>query len=118
MAMSYRKRELAGWLTILQGSAVDSGENRFLHVGSDGQPIIHKQRMRDLRHLASASPTGRVIVTKLVPTSLFREWKGWPSTQKYIKNPASVIPLKWIPARVRRLKSGQVQVAVTGRGRR
>jgi len=31
------------------------------------------------------------------------------------KNP---IPRSWTPARVRRLKNGQVQVAVTGRGRR
>jgi len=41
---------------------------------------------------------------------------GYPTYES--KNPASAIPRSWTPARVRRLKSGQVQVAVTGRGRR
>lgn len=31
------------------------------------------------------------------------------------RNPTAAIPRTWIPARVRRLKSGQVQVAVGGR---
>jgi hypothetical protein len=109
--LSHADRELFGWLVILRGSAVDSGQNRFLHRGPLGQLLIHKERVRGLEHFASAAPSGRVILTARVPAAAARYWKDF---QKRRENPARLIPSRWTSCQVMRTARGQVKVKLAG----
>jgi len=84
--------------------------------GSSQKQAVNRARRlaRQERSKVTVYRSGR-LVAFVDPTGEVTPGAGWRGVEPARKNPASAIPLKWTPARVRVNAKGQVQVALPGR---